>query len=133
MKTLMGIVIAGLISICLFGFKKYDNPAQQWVLLGEKKVNFLIDRDVIQVRGNTTYRQLKVKVKTGAVRVLDMNVHFENGDKIDVSIRQNIPAGGESRIIDLPGDGRNIKKIDFLYDTKGLKRHRASVQVWAKH
>jgi len=39
----------------------------------------------------------------------------------DVLVRQNIPRGGESRVIDLRGVGKRcIRRIDFWYDTKGL-------------
>jgi hypothetical protein len=41
-----------------------------------------------------------------------------------------IPAGGQSRIIDLKGGDRVIKKIDFWYETKSLGRNRALVKVY---
>jgi hypothetical protein len=73
-----------------------------------------------------------LKVKDGPVHILDMDVHFENGDKFDVSIKHRIAQGGESRVIDLPGGSRNIKKIEFWYETKGFRKGRGSVQVWGK-
>jgi hypothetical protein len=42
-----------------------------------------------------------------------MNIYFENGDKFDVAIKNKIPKGGESRVIDLPGGSRSVKKIEF--------------------
>ncbi len=105
---------------------------QQWKFIGDKKVNFLVDRDVIHVTGNDNYSQLKLKVTDGPVHILDMDVYFENGDKFDVSIRNRIPKGGESRIIDLPGGSRSIKKIEFWYETKGFLKGRARVAVWGK-
>jgi len=52
----------------------------------------------------------------------------------DVSLRNVIPAGGESRIIDLDGNDRFINRIEFVYDTKNSpKRSRkAAVTVWAQ-
>jgi hypothetical protein len=119
-------------AIVLLSFTTKENASQQWVLLGEKKVNFLVDRDVIHVTGNDNYSQLKVKVKDGPVHIIDMDVHFENGDKFDVAIKQKIAKGGESRVIDLPGGSRNVRKIELWYETKGFRKGRATVQVWGK-
>ena len=93
------------------GFTTVNNSYyQQWNFIGDKKVNFLVDRDVIHVTGNDNYRQIKLKVTGGPVHILDMDIYFENGDKFDVSIRNRIPQGGESRVIDIPGGSRSIKK-----------------------
>ena len=105
---------------------------QSWQFIGDRKVNFLIDRDVIHVTGNDNYRQIKLKVTNGPVHILDMDIYFENGDKFDVAIRSRIPQGGESRVIDLPGGSRSIKKIEFWYETKGFKKGRARVAVWGR-
>ena len=117
-------------AIVCFSFTTTDT--QQWVLIGERKVNFLIDRDVIQVKGNDNYSQLKIKVKDGPVQIKDMDVHFENGDKFDVSLKQKMAQGTESRVIDLPGGSRNVKKIEFWYETRGFRKGRSTVEVWGK-
>ena len=120
-------------AVALVSFTTIESKGfQQWNLIGERRVNFAIDRDVIHVTGNDNYRQIKLKVKDGPVHILDMDVHFENDDKFDVSIKQRIGKDGESRVIDLPGGGRNIKKIEFWYETKGFMKGRGRVQVWGK-
>ena len=119
-------------AIVLLSFTTKDNKTQQWVLIGEKKVSFLIDHDVIQATGNANYSKLKVKVKDGPVHIIDMDVHFENGDKFDVALKQKLPKGGESRVIDLPGGSRNVRKIEFWYETKGFRKGRGTVQVWGQ-
>ena len=122
-----------LSAIALLSFTTIEsNGFQQWNLIGEKKVSFLVDRDVIHVKGNDNYSQLKLKAKDGSVHILDMDIHFENGDKFDVSIKQKFANGGESRVIDLPGGNRNIKKIEFWYETRGFAKGRGRVQVWGK-
>ena len=119
-------------AVVLLSFTTKDNATQQWVLIGEKKVSFLIDHDVIQATGNDNYSKLKVKVKDGPVHIIDMDVHFENGDKFDVALKQRIGKGGESRVIDLPGGSRNVRKIEFWYETKGFRKGRGTVQVWGQ-
>ena len=121
-----------LSTIALFSFVTKENINQQWIKIGERKVSFIADHDVINVTGNDNFSQLKFKVKDGPVHFLDVDVHFENGDKFDVSIKQRIPINGETRVIDLPGGSRNIKKIEFWYETKGLRKGRGTVEVWGK-
>jgi hypothetical protein len=50
----------------------------------------------------------------------------------DVSIRNHIRQGGESRLIDLTGGLRHLKKIEFWYETKGFARGRSRVAVWGR-
>ena len=128
LKSILFIAAVFTLSFATISWSNY----QQWNFIGDKKVNFLIDRDVIHVTGNDNYRQIKIKVTEGPVHILDMDVYFENGDKFDVSIRNRIPKGGESRIIDLPGGSRSIKKIEFWYETKGFLKGRGRVAVLGK-
>ena len=128
LKLLLFISAIALLSFTTIGSEGF----QQWNLIGEKKVSFLVDRDVIQVRGNDKYSQIKLKMKDGPVHILDMDIHFENGDKFDVAIRQKFSNGGESRVIDLPGGSRKMKKIEFWYETRGFAKGRGRVQVWGK-
>ena len=130
MKLLKSLLF--FLAIVLLSFTTKDNATQQWVLIGEKRVSFLIDHDIIPATGNDNYSQIKVKVKDGPVHIIDMDVHFENGDKFDVALKQRIPKGGESRVIDLPGGSRNVRKIEFWYETKGFRKGRGTVQVWGK-
>ena len=119
-------------AIVLLSFTTKDKLTQQWTLIGEKRVSFLIDHDIIHATGNDNYSKIKVKVKDGPVHIIDMDVHFENGDKMDVALKQRIPKGGESRVIDLPGGSRNVRKIEFWYETKGFRKGRGTVQVWGQ-
>ncbi len=41
--------------------------------------------------------------------------HFENGADSDVAIRDRIPAGGQTRALDLPGDNRRIASVEVWY------------------
>jgi hypothetical protein len=133
MKFLKPLLLFFIAVIALLSFTTIENNGlQQWNLIGEKRVSFLVDRDVIHVTGNDNYRQIKLKVKDGPVHILDMDVHFENGDKFDVALKEKFSNGGESRVIDLPGGSRSIKKIEFWYETRGFAKGRGRVQVWGK-
>ena len=105
----------------------------EWVLLGEKTITDRLDHDTIRVtaaRGN--FRKIKFRVKRHAVEIYNITVYYGNGTSDDISTRQLIRAGGESRVIDLKGGDRVIKKIEFWYETKSLGRERAEIKVFGR-
>ena len=101
-----------------------------WKFIADKQVGFAVDHDVILFGDlKDDFRQLKLKVTDGPLKVYDMKVHFDNGSVQDVSLRTHIPQGGESRVIDLDGGLRHLRKIEFWYETKGFLRGKARVAV----
>jgi len=104
-----------------------------WDLLGEQKVNFVRDKDEIDVRSRGVYTDIRFKVEDREVRINDLKIYFQNGDKLEPSIDFVIGADQESRIIELGKDGRNIDKIEFKYRTTGnILQGRANVLVFGK-
>ena len=104
--------------------------AGPWKVLGTCKVNRLTDRDTIHVgSGHGTFHKLKFKVFKSGVDFHDVKVHFANGEVFDVKMRSFIKAGGESRVIDLPGGARTIEKVVFWYDTDGKKAGKGRVKL----
>jgi hypothetical protein len=104
----------------------------QWRLIGQTHAKHTVDHDVIVVKGPyDNFRAIKFKVTDSPLQIYRMVVTYDNGapDKIDV--RQNIPKGGESRVIDLRGAGkRSIRKIEFWYETKGILNGKADVTLF---
>lgn len=108
--------------------------ARPWELLGSRVVNYTLDRDEIMVtRAEGLFTGLKIKVLRGPVNMHRLVVHYGNGEVEEIELRENFRAGGESRVIDLPGNKRIIKKVVFLYDTKNLANRRAVVELWGRH
>ncbi len=109
-------------------------PVTKWDKLGQKKVDFRLDKDEIKVTiVQGLFTAIKLKVKDGPINLHKCVVHFKNGTKQNVNIRKNIPAGGETRVIQLDGAGKRvIKKVVLLYDSK-RPRDKATVALWGKH
>ena len=104
-----------------------------WDLLGEQKVNFVRDKDVVNVRSRGVYTDIRFKVEDREVRIHDLKIYFQNGDKLEPAIDFVVGADQESRIIELSKDGRNIDKIEFKYRTTGnILQGRANVLVFGK-
>ena len=105
----------------------------EWKKIGERSVKFTSDHDVIRVGGNDWYSKLKIKVVDAPLHIADFDVIFENGERFDVAIKENIREGGESRVIDLPGSERRIDRIEFKYRTTGrVAKGTANVIVYGR-
>lgn len=98
-----------------------------WRYLGAVTADHRADRDIIRVKGADVFRSLKFKVTTAPLRLHRMRVVYENGSKQDISLRAYIPRGGESRVINLRGNRRRIRHIEFWYESKGFNRARVTV------
>jgi hypothetical protein len=132
------IVITGFLSSA-FTFsdrteKFSSHVPPKWELLGLRKVNYALDRDEIQVRAKEgLFSAVKIKVNQAPINLRRMVIHYGNGSTQEVIIRKNIPAGGESRVIDINGGRRVVKKVVFWYDTKNMGRRRATLALWGRH
>lgn len=105
-----------------------------WERLGSRTVNHAVDRDEINVTVREgTFRKIKLVVRHRRVTFRDVKVHFANGTVQDVSLRRQIPAGGETRVIDLVGEGRVITKVVFWYNTSRARGKRAVVDLYGQH
>lgn len=107
---------------------------RRWELLGSLSVSDAVDHDTLVVTAaRGTFRRLKLEVHDRAVQFRQMTIHFANGGDQNVELRRVIPAGGESRLIDIEGRGdRVIRSIEFTYDAQSLGG-KATVKVWAKN
>lgn len=102
-----------------------------WDLLGSRQVNDRADHDVIAVGARDgEYRRIKFTVQRASVDFHRVVVHFGNGRDQRVEMRNTIPAGGESRAIDLDGNERVIRSIEFWYDANTIRGRRAQVRVF---
>ena len=104
-----------------------------WELLGRKDVSFLVERDTIDVgRSEGRLSALKIVVDGAPVEIRDIRVTFGDGSTFHPETRLTFAPGSESRSIDLPGRGRVIRKIDFVYrKTSGIFR-QATVSVYGR-
>jgi hypothetical protein len=86
-----------------------------WRELGTTVVNFTVDEDVVMLAGNDWFRQLKFHVVDAAIEMLNMTVVCETSIPQNIPLRFVIPKGGESKLIDLNGGERKVKRVEFTY------------------
>jgi len=101
--------------------------------LGERSASLAADHDSIGVtaaRGD--FRAIKLAVRNAPIRFYRIEVVYGNGVPEKIELRELIPAGGETRVIDLHGGERVIKRVDFWYETKSLGGKRASIRLFGR-
>jgi hypothetical protein len=111
------IISVLLLFICVASSGVQVRAAQQtqMVLLGAGRVTSGVDHDTIQTSQQGTFRAIQLRVSGGAVNFLRIIVQYGDGTRSEIQVRSNIPSGGSSRVIELPGDRRVIQRVDFWY------------------
>src|SRR6185436_3577744 len=104
-------------------------PAR-WEVLGQREVDFRNDHDTIDVgRSEGRFRQLQLRVKNAPIEVSNMVVTFANDQTFKLPMRQRFAEGSGVRVIDLPGERRAIKRIDFNYKSINRREGKGMVEV----
>ena len=102
-----------------------------WHKIAERTVDFVKDRDEVLVVGADRFASIRFKVTDAPIDLQDLEVHYESGDKQVIQVRTPILSGKESRVIDLNGGERSLKKIVFVYKTlPNRKDKNAHVEIW---
>jgi hypothetical protein len=108
--------------------------AQAWTLLGSAKVNGSADHDEIMVTSSRgDFSALKLFVANEGIEFKHVVIHFGNGTHTEVAIKEFIPAGGETRVIDLPGSERVIRKVVFYYKSNPKTSKKGKVMLYGKY
>jgi hypothetical protein len=103
----------------------------RWDRLGDAHVDGGQDHDVIHVgRHDGRFRAIRLAVSGGEIFFERVVVHYGNGQNEELVIRDRIPAGGQTRAIDLPGERRVIESVELWYG-KGRWERRPKVTLFA--
>jgi hypothetical protein len=127
----LGLLSVGLLVTALIGAAHGSNG--RWELLGRQEADFQNDHDRIDVgRKEGSFRQIQIRVDRGPVDIHNMILTFDNGETYKANIRHRFNEGSKSHVIDLPGDRRVIKKIDFNYRSTDRREGKATVAVYGR-
>jgi hypothetical protein len=106
---------------------------QRWEHLGSTNVKLNSERDVINVGAREgDFRKLQLLVHENGVFFESMVVVYSNGGDDNIPLRFHIPPGGRSRLIDLRGGDRYIRRIEFQYRAVHNGRGKARVEVFGR-
>jgi hypothetical protein len=114
--------------------KQAPQKPPRWVLLGVRKVDFAMDRDVILVGANKgVFKKLQVKVENGSLNMHRMTVEYGNGSIDKIELKHYFKPGDNTRVIDLEAGSRVIRKITIWYDTQNTAHRKARILVYGRH
>lgn len=101
-----------------------------WHKIGETTVDFKNESDQILVLGADRFAAIKIKVTESPINLISFDIYFENGEKQNVALGEEIKVPGETKVVDLNGE-KSIKKISFRYQTlSDYKAKKAHVELW---
>lgn len=109
--------------------------AQAWNYLGSSKVHGAgVDHDEILVTGmQGDFSAIKLFVENEGVEFERVVVHFGNGGQQELNLRDFIPTGGETRVLDLTGRDRVIHSVDFFYKSNPMTKRKGKVKLYGRH
>ena len=132
-KIVTAIIFLMIINASCAPARRSISVEEGWDLLGEKKVDFVRSTDVIEVHSSYKFTAIRFKVEKHEVRLTELKIHFQNGDKLEPSLDDVLPADQYSREIELSTDGKFVYKIEFKYRTTGnIFKGRANMLVFGK-
>jgi hypothetical protein len=127
----LGVVLLLLSLSNSAGAQRHYEEDSRWENLGRAYVDGRVDHDRIVVNEKASFRALQLGVKGGTIEFQRVVVHFENGADHQLDIRERIPEHGKTRVIDLPGDRRHIRSVEFWY-AKEHWRSKPYVNLWGR-
>jgi len=108
--------------------------AQRWDYLGEANVDGGADHDNIMVTGaRGEFRAIQIRVEKAPIKFDRVVVHYGDGMSEPIHIRRRIPPGGQTRVIDLPGNRRIITSVEFWYERASGNPRRPKVRLFGLH
>ncbi len=125
--------LSAIISFFLISTFQSTLTAQPWSYLGSSKVHGHADHDAILVTGlKGDFSAIKLMVENEGVQFEHVVVHFANGGKQEMVLRDFIPAGGETRVMDLTGRDRVIRSVDFFYKSNAVTKRKGKVALYGR-
>src|SRR5687767_13706914 len=93
------ISLVGFLFVSCGSSRRTFGLEEGWELLGERKVNFVRDKDIMEVSSRNLFTAIRFYVEEKDVRINELKIVFENGDKVEPALDDIISAGQQSRVI----------------------------------
>jgi hypothetical protein len=104
-----------------------------WTQLGSTVADFKVERDRINVGGSQgAFREIMIAVDGSALEMRDIVVTFGDGSRFSPDLRARFEEGSRSRNINLPGDKRVIRQVEFSHRSLDPRTGRATVTLYGR-
>ncbi len=108
---------------------------RDWVRLGDRRVGFDNDRDVIHVgREDGKFTRLKLIVRGNDIKLRSIKILFGNGEVEDVFFDNFVRDGGAA-VVEIPHgwrEGRFIRDVELHYHSRPDSREQALAELWGQ-
>ncbi len=122
------------VSVTTVQAQRRSQAEGDWVYLGEANVDGSRDHDnIVVTAARGEFRAIQIRVEKNAVEFDRVVVHYASGNSEPIHIRARIPAGGMTRVIDLPGDRRIVWRLEFWYSRGNWGGRRTRVRLAGLH
>jgi len=129
MKTKLSVLASLLILITLTA----AGQGAKWKFMGEKLVNDRLDHDMIMITAvKGDLKALQIRVRGSSVDFHKVIIVYGNGRRQEVIMRNTIGPRGASRQIDLIGDERIVRSVEFWYDANTVRGRKALVRLYGQ-
>ena len=131
MNLLISVVI-GLLSI--MPFNDMDKADQsRWAVVGYDEVKFNQDKGVIPIKlKDKAFASVRLTFQGKSIDMHHISIQFDNGESQTVPLKKKFKDGDVSKIIDLHGGLRVIKKVEYYYTPDLLAKKKAFVELIGK-
>ena len=106
---------------------------KEWVKLGSRVVNMTADHDEILVTAKDgVFTKVRLKIMKAPIHLKNINIIFGNGENKNVKFDKKFPAGSVTRVIDLKGNKRIIKKVKLNFKSVPVGKGKAVVTLMGR-
>jgi hypothetical protein len=136
MKKLVLLLIVLMAAVINFAYAQdpgvVTSSKPGWHKIGETTAKFEAENESILVLGKDKFKSIKIKVTDAPINIESVQVFYENGEVEEVSVKNELKAGAETRSIDLKGGAtQELKKVVFVYKTlPNSKDEKAHVELY---
>jgi hypothetical protein len=128
------VILLMLVTACVVVFAQkpavVTSNEPGWQKIGEITASFKMQNESIVVLGADEFDAIKLKVTDAPIHIERVQVFYESGDLEEINVRNELQAGGETRVIKLDHPERDIQKVAFTYKTlPNYRGEKAQVEL----
>jgi hypothetical protein len=125
-----------LLAICCFciSILLAQNPERKggWQILGTTNAMHNEDHEATSPKIPINVKKLKFAVRDQELTITKVVILYDTGEEETLVVPMTIQQNGEGPTVDIKSGMRNIKKIDFWYDSTDFVKGKAEVTIFGR-
>jgi hypothetical protein len=133
----VAVVMAGVMATDAFAQRRDRGYRGEWQLLGEKRVGFRVDRDVVRINQpeewyrTRAFRSIHLVAEGSDIHLINVRLVYLNGYGEDFRVDRLIQ-DGDDMPIELRGDRSYLRDIEFTYRARPSFGGQAVLRVFGE-